>query len=101
MRQLNLLAAYAYFFNPLRFLAALVFSKSKIPLVDAETWPPPATVRSGVHRTKLTRRLKRQVWGAPRRRRSAAIWHVGTDGHGAADHRLDIAPCSRKDQTAH
>ena len=61
MRQLNLLAAYAYFFNPLRFLAALVFSKSKIPLVDAETWPPPATARSGVHRTKLTRRLKRRL----------------------------------------
>lgn len=39
MKQLNLLAAYAYFFNPLRFAMALLFSKSRIPFADAETRP--------------------------------------------------------------
>ncbi len=39
-KQLNLLAAYTYFFNPIRLLAALVRSKSAIPLADAETRPP-------------------------------------------------------------
>ncbi len=40
IKQLNLLAAYFYFYNPLRLLAALVCPKTKIPLADAETWPP-------------------------------------------------------------
>ena len=39
IKQLNLLAAYTYFFNPLRLLVALVFPKSKIPFADAETRP--------------------------------------------------------------
>ena len=43
IKQLNLLAAYAWFFNPLRFLWALVASKSRIPLADAATWPPPGS----------------------------------------------------------
>jgi len=60
-RQLNLLAGYAFFFNPLRFLAALVFSKSRIPLADAETWSPLATEGSTVRRSKFTRRLKRKL----------------------------------------
>ncbi len=38
-RQLNLLVAYGYFYNPLRFLIALVRPKSTIPLADAETSP--------------------------------------------------------------
>jgi radical SAM superfamily enzyme YgiQ (UPF0313 family) len=37
LKQFNLLAAYTYFFNPLRFLLALVFSKSNIPFADADT----------------------------------------------------------------
>jgi hypothetical protein len=41
IKQLNILAAYAWFFNPLRFFLALFFSKSRIPLADAPTWPPP------------------------------------------------------------
>jgi hypothetical protein len=40
VKQLNLLAGYTYFFNPLRLLIALVFSKSRIPFADAETRPP-------------------------------------------------------------
>lgn len=39
IKQLNLFAGYAYFFNPLRFLIALVLPKTKIPLADAETTP--------------------------------------------------------------
>jgi radical SAM superfamily enzyme YgiQ (UPF0313 family) len=39
IKQLNLLAAYAYFFNPLRMLLALVWPLSRLPLADAETRP--------------------------------------------------------------
>ena len=39
LKQLNLLAGYTYFFNPLRLLLALVRSKSAIPLADLETRP--------------------------------------------------------------
>lgn len=38
-RQLNLLAAYTYFFNPLRLLVSLVRSKSAIPFANSETRP--------------------------------------------------------------
>src|SRR5207248_276352 len=37
IKQLNLLAAYLYFFNPLRMLLALVRSRSNLPLADADT----------------------------------------------------------------
>jgi hypothetical protein len=37
LKQLNLLIAYLYFFNPLRLLLALVFSLSRLPLADADT----------------------------------------------------------------
>jgi radical SAM superfamily enzyme YgiQ (UPF0313 family) len=37
LKQLNLLAGYAYFFNPLRAFIAVFFSKSRIPFADAET----------------------------------------------------------------
>ena len=40
IKQLNLLAGYTYFFNPLRLLLAIVHSKSVIPLADAESRPP-------------------------------------------------------------
>ncbi len=40
VKQLNLLAAYTYFFNPLRLLFSPVRSKSNIPFADAETRPP-------------------------------------------------------------
>ena len=39
VKQLNLLIAYLYFFNPLRTLLALAFSLSRIPLVDADNRP--------------------------------------------------------------
>ena len=39
LKQLNLLAGYTYFFNPLRVLIAVFFSKSMIPFADAESRP--------------------------------------------------------------
>ncbi len=39
-KQLNLLVAYTYFFNPIRLLGSLVHSKSVIAFADAETRPP-------------------------------------------------------------
>lgn len=38
-KQLNILAAYVYFYNPVRFLIALVLPKSNIPFADADTRP--------------------------------------------------------------
>jgi len=61
VKQLNLLAAYLYFFNPLRSLWALVLSKSKIPLADAETWPPQAARQDQPWRKRVARRLKRKL----------------------------------------
>ena len=39
LKQLNLLAGYTYFFNPLRFLIAVFFSKSRVPFADADSRP--------------------------------------------------------------
>jgi len=39
IKQLNLLLAYLYFFNPLRMLLAMFWSLSHIPLADADTRP--------------------------------------------------------------
>jgi radical SAM superfamily enzyme YgiQ (UPF0313 family) len=39
VKQLNLLAGYTYFFNPLRLILALIWSKSRIPFADAESRP--------------------------------------------------------------
>jgi radical SAM superfamily enzyme YgiQ (UPF0313 family) len=39
LKQFNLLAAYLYFFNPLRMLLALLWSQSHLPLADADTRP--------------------------------------------------------------
>jgi radical SAM superfamily enzyme YgiQ (UPF0313 family) len=56
IKQLNLLAAYAYFFNPLRMLLALVWSLSRIPLADAETRPAEEVARYTAL-GKLTRKI--------------------------------------------
>jgi hypothetical protein len=55
IKQLNLLIGYTYFFNPLRLLIALVFSKSMIPLADAET-------RSTEEVERYTRWQKARRW---------------------------------------
>jgi radical SAM superfamily enzyme YgiQ (UPF0313 family) len=61
IKQLSLLAAYLYFFNPLRMLWAPVRSKSRIPLADAETGPPPGARQGQPRRTRLARRLNRKL----------------------------------------
>ena len=53
-KQWNLLAAYAYFYNPLRFLVALIRPKTRIPLAGAETSP---SRRRGVLRRRILRWL--------------------------------------------
>ncbi|HTN74998.1 MAG TPA: radical SAM protein [Pirellulaceae bacterium] len=40
IKQLTILLAYAYFFNPLRMLLSLIWSKSNIAYADEETRPP-------------------------------------------------------------
>ncbi len=39
MKQLSILAAYTYFFNPLRMLGAMIWSRSSIPFADEEKRP--------------------------------------------------------------
>ncbi|NIA22012.1 MAG: radical SAM protein [Anaerolineaceae bacterium] len=61
-RQLNLLLAYLYFYNPLRLLIALVHSRSRIPGADAETRPlardgQPQSGKSNPRR-RIMRKLK-------------------------------------------
>jgi len=60
IKQLNLLAAYTYFFNPLRLLFALVRPKSKIPFADAETRPA-AEIQRYSRRRKLRRWVHRKL----------------------------------------
>ena len=56
LKQLYLLAGYTYFFNPIRFVMALVWSKSRLRLADAETRPDEET-RQYSTRKKLIRRI--------------------------------------------
>ncbi|MHC4398218.1 MAG: B12-binding domain-containing radical SAM protein [Planctomycetota bacterium] len=57
IKQLNLLAGYTYFFNPIRLLIALVRSKSSVPFADAETRPP-----EEVQRYSRWKRLRRRMF---------------------------------------
>ncbi len=61
VKQLNLLAAYLYFYNPLRLLAALVRSKTNIPLADAETWPPGTGKSKGAGWKSFRRHARRKL----------------------------------------
>lgn len=54
LKQLNLLLGYTYFFNPVRLLIALVWSKSSLPGAAADTRPPAELERL----TPLQRRLR-------------------------------------------
>ncbi|MDY6913215.1 MAG: radical SAM protein [Planctomycetota bacterium] len=56
-KQFNLLAAYLYFYNPVRFLTALLRPKSKIPLADAETRPAAPAGRPHSFRSRLRRKI--------------------------------------------
>jgi hypothetical protein len=61
VKQLNLLAAYFYFYNPLRLLVALVCPKTKIPLANAETSPPGTGKRKGAGWKSLRRHVRRKL----------------------------------------
>jgi hypothetical protein len=57
IKQLNLLAGYTFFFNPIRLLMALVRSKSAIRFADAETRPP-----EEVRRYSRWKRFRRRMY---------------------------------------
>jgi len=60
-KQFNLLAAYTYFYNPLRFLIALLRPKSKIPLADSDTRPASRGAGASPRRSTLRRRVSRKM----------------------------------------
>ena len=60
-KQFNLLLAYLYFYNPLRFLAALLHPKSRISLADAETRPAAPDGQAPSRRGELRRRVLRKL----------------------------------------
>jgi hypothetical protein len=55
------MAAYLYFYNPLRLLTALVRPKTKIPLADAETWPPGMERQIGPRWKRLRGCIRRKL----------------------------------------
>lgn len=57
LKQINLLIAYTYFFNPVRFLSALVFSKSADVFSSAETRPA-----HEVAHFSPAKRMRRRAW---------------------------------------
>jgi hypothetical protein len=91
-KQSNLLSAYLWFYNPIRFLVALVRPKSKLYLADAACqilgmWGLAQTLR------RTFGWLVRLRWGKITRRHSAPMSRVpfvSVDG-GAADHALPAA----------
>ena len=106
IKQLNLLAGYLYFFNPLRLFVALVCPKSRVPLAAAETRPG-EEVRQYSRWKKLRRAVYRQarahlldaavqligMWGlVPTCRRTLAwAWQLARGGI----QRPRAAPASR------
>jgi hypothetical protein len=60
-KQFNLLAAYAYFYNPLRFLMALILPNTRIPLADLETRPVAPGQTASKRKSMLRRRIQRKL----------------------------------------
>ena len=60
-KQFNLLAAYVFFYNPLRFLWALVLPKSRIAQAHLETSPDTSSPNAGPKRGSLRRRILRRL----------------------------------------
>jgi len=87
-KQLNILAAYLYFYNPLNFLLALIRPKSKIPFVDADTTPPSPGGRASPRRSRPFRLISRKMaayladaavqlfgmWGLAHTMRRTLVW---------------------------
>jgi hypothetical protein len=76
IKQLNLLLAYLYFFNPLRMLLALVWSRSHLPLADADTRPAEEIRRY----SPLQRILRRMFLWTRGHLLDAAVQLVGMSG---------------------
>ncbi len=89
-RQLNLLLAYIYFYNPLRFLIALVRPKSNIHLASAGIHPSARRGQSAGRARTLRRRVLRKIkahladavlqlvrtWGLLQTIRRTLVWIV-------------------------
>lgn len=76
LKQLNLLAAYLYFFNPLRMLWATVQPLSRIPLADADTRPA-----EEIARYSLAQKIWRRTFLSARAHLlDAAVQFVGMCG---------------------
>ncbi|MFP3937705.1 MAG: B12-binding domain-containing radical SAM protein [Phycisphaerae bacterium] len=87
-KQLNVLAAYLYFYNPVRFVTALVRPKSRIPFADSDTHPAARQAGTGRRRSTLRRRIFRKLaahlgdsgmqlfgmWGLIRTTRNMLTW---------------------------
>ena len=87
-KQLNILAAYIYFYNPLGFLLALLRPKSKIPFADVDTSPPSPGEQGSPRRSKLRRRVSGKIrahlgdaavqvfgmWGLAHTMRRTFVW---------------------------
>ena len=66
-KQFNLLVAYLYFYNPVRFLAALILPGSKLPLVAEETrseGPDSGRARRSPRGRRILRRFRAHVGDA-------------------------------------
>ncbi len=87
-KQFNVLAAYMYFYNPLRFLTALLRPKSRIPFADVDAWHDSQEEQVSPRRGKLRRRILRKIsvhlgdsavqlfgmWGLAHTIRHTLIW---------------------------
>ena len=60
-KQLNLWIAYLYFYNPLRFLLALVCSKTKIFMADGDAHPTATPRQNDSSQPKRSRRILRKL----------------------------------------
>ncbi|HEY2816504.1 MAG TPA: radical SAM protein, partial [Casimicrobiaceae bacterium] len=72
VKQMNLLLAYTYFFNPLRALATLVHSKSDIPFADRD-WRSAAEVAN----YSLAKRVRRRIGNKLRARLTDTVFQIG------------------------
>ncbi len=60
-KQLNLLLAYFCFYNPVRWLIAILFPKTKIFLTDVDIHPDAAKALNQPRRSRLRRRISRKL----------------------------------------
>ncbi len=94
-KQLNIMCAYLYFYNPLRFLLALVRPKSRLFLADALMQV--VGMWGTLHTIRRTFGWMLRLMRGPIRRRTAVpagSIPMRSAGGGPASHALPIAPAS-------